>query len=407
LLKKDLVQMQVQPALALPEGLEVTALEVMENVLTITTVSTQVHPACPLCGMSAVRVHSRYTRQVADLPCGGHQVCLRLQVRKYFCDVLTCARSVFVERLTPFVEPWARVTQRLSQIVQVIGLATGGRLGVRVTDRLGIRTSRHTILRRIMALPTDPVGPVIELGIDDFSFKRGHTFGTLLVDLQSRKTIDVLPDRKAETSAAWMEAHPEIELVSRDRAGDYASAAATGAPQAVQCADRFHVLKNLGEALEGLLARHLAAHRRGVAEQSWATPLADAPTKQPPKLSPKAAELSQAKREERLACYQHVMALHQQGFSQTAIASQVGIGHATVSRWLRSDAFPEQQPRPRKMALDPYLPLLRERWDAGCHNIAQLYRELVARGYPRSYASVYDQLVRLRAIGEEARRTRM
>ena len=166
--------MEMKPALALPEGLEVTALEVMENVLTISAVSTQVHPTCPLCGMPAVRVHSRYTRQVADLPCGGQQVRLRLQVRKYFCDVLTCARKVFVERLTPFVEPWARVTQRLYQIVQVIGLATGGKLGVRVTDRLGILTSRHTILRHIMALPTDPVGPVIELGIDDFCATRSR-----------------------------------------------------------------------------------------------------------------------------------------------------------------------------------------------------------------------------------------
>jgi transposase len=147
-----------------------------------------------------------------------------------------------VERLVPFVEPWARVTRRLYQIVQIIGLATGGRLGIRVTDRLGIQTSRQTILRRIMALPTDPVGQVIELGIDDFSFRRGRTFGTLLVDMQSHQVLDVLPDRKAETASAWMAAHPEIKLVSRDRGGDYASAAASGTPQAIQCADRFHVL---------------------------------------------------------------------------------------------------------------------------------------------------------------------
>ncbi|HEY7122971.1 MAG TPA: transposase family protein [Ktedonobacterales bacterium] len=120
--------MEVKLVLALPAGLAVTALEILENVLTITAVSTQVRPACPLCGTPALRVHSRYTRQVADLPCGGQQVRLLLHMRKYFCDVLTCARKVFVERLTPFVEPWARVTQRLYQIVQVIGLATGGGL---------------------------------------------------------------------------------------------------------------------------------------------------------------------------------------------------------------------------------------------------------------------------------------
>jgi transposase len=198
-----------------------------------------------------------------------------------------------------------------------------------------------------------------------------------------------------------MHTHPEIRLVSRDRGGDFASAATAGAPQAQQCADRFHLIQNLGEALEGVLARHLAAHRKSQAQKSWATPLSDAPSKPAAKRKPKEAELSQAKREERLAKYQHVVALRKQGFSQTAIANQVGIGHATVSRWLAHGAFPEQQPRPRMMALDPHLPFLRQRWEAGCHNIAQLYRELVARGYTHSYHSVHEQLVRLLPEGKK------
>jgi len=198
-----------------------------------------------------------------------------------------------------------------------------------------------------------------------------------------------------------MKAHPEIKLVSRDRGGDYASAAASGAPQAIQCADRFHVLKNLGEALEGVLARHLAAHRTRLTEELGARPLETAQPRQSPKLSPKAAQQKQAKREERLAHYQQVVTLQKLGFSQTAIAEQVGIGHATVSRWLERDAFPEQQPRQRMTGLDPHLPFLYERWEAGCHTIAQLYRELVARGYTHSYRSVYKQLVRLRAIRTE------
>lgn len=190
------------------------------------------------------------------------------------------------ERLAPFIHPWARVTTRLLQAVENIGLATSGMLGARLGDRLGIRTSWMTIVRRMMALPTAPVGQVSQLGIDDFSFRRGRRFGTILVNMQSRQTIDLLPDRKVETAAAWMAAHPEIELVSRDRGGDYASAAAAGAPQALQCADRFHLLKNLGEALEGVLARHLAAQRRGVAQKSSATPLEEAHSQQPPKLRP-------------------------------------------------------------------------------------------------------------------------
>jgi len=393
--------MEVQPTLALPNGLEVRGIEMRNEVLTITAVSTQMHPCCPLCSAPASRVHSCYCRQIADLPCGGQPVRLFVQVRKCFCEVPTCIRKIFTERLTPFVEPWARVTRRLSQIVQVISLATGGRLGVRITDRLGIQTKRQTILRRIMALPTDPVGQVIELGIDDFAFRRGRNYGTILVDMQHHKVIDVLPDRKAETSAAWMTNHPEIELVSRDRGGDYASAATSGAPQAIQCADRFHLLKNLGEAVEGVLAHHLAAHRNRVAQELRATPLSTEHAIHPPKQRPKKAEIQQGKREERLAQYQHVVTLRKLGFSQTAIATQVGVAHSTVSRWLSGDTFPEQQPRSRKMELDSHLSYLSQRWEAGCHNIAQLYRELVARGYTHSYWSVYEQLVRFLPEGRK------
>lgn len=166
--------MDAQPALALPNGLKVIRIEMIETILTITAVSTQSNPCCPLCGTPASRVHSSYTRQIADLPCGGQPIRMQIQVRKCFCEMSTCARKIFAERLTPFVEAFARVTQRLFQIVQVVGLATGGRLGVRVTDRLGIETSRHTILRRIMALPTEPVGEVTQIGIDDFCATRSY-----------------------------------------------------------------------------------------------------------------------------------------------------------------------------------------------------------------------------------------
>ena len=386
--------MKVKPVLALPEGLEVTAIEMIDEVLTIRAVSIQVDPCCPLCGTPALRVHSRYTRQITDLPCSGQQVRFLVQVRKCFCQVPGCARKIFLERLTPFVEPWARVTRRLYQIVQILGLATGGRLGIRVTDRLGIQTSRHTILRRIMALPTEPVGKVPQIGIDDFSFRRGRKFGTIVVDLQTRKVLDVLPDRTADTSAAWMSTHPEIELVSRDRGGDYAAAARKAVPGATQTADRFHLLKNLGEALEGVLARHLAAQRKRQTETARATPILASQIPQSPNVLPKNVVLSQAKREERLAQYQQVVALRQLGFSQTAIAEHVGIGHATVSRWLRSGTFPEQQPRPRSASVDPHLPRLIERWETGCYTIAELHRELVADGYSHQYNSVYRRLAR-------------
>lgn len=146
--------MEVKLALALPEGLRVTDMTVKDGALTIAAVSMQEHPCCPLCCSPASRVHSHYSRQIADVPCGGLRVRLVVLVRNFFCEVPPCARKIFAERLTPFVAPWARVTTRLYQIVQTIGLATDGMLGARLTARLGIATSRMTILRRIMALPT-------------------------------------------------------------------------------------------------------------------------------------------------------------------------------------------------------------------------------------------------------------
>lgn len=174
--------MSVIPLFAFPSGLEMTECSSQEGRLCVSLLSLQPSPHCPLCGTVATRIHRRDQRRLTDLPSTGQSVHILLAVRRFFCDEPTCPRKIFVERLAPFVAPWGRVTQRLFQIVQVIGLATGGRLGVRVTDRLGIQTSLHTILRRIMALPTEPVGNVPQIGIDDFSFRRGRTFGTIVVD---------------------------------------------------------------------------------------------------------------------------------------------------------------------------------------------------------------------------------
>src|SRR3984893_8238863 len=297
------------PFLPLPAGLEIATTDLRDDLLVVHVVSTKVRSCCPLCFCPAKRCHSQYTRIVADLPCAGFRVQLILHVRRFFCDNANCIRKIFTERLPAFVLPWARLTVRLCEALQSLGLATCGELGARLAERLAIQSSPTTILRRIMMLPTGVVERVVELGIDDFAFRRGRKFGTILVDMQSHQTIDLLPDRKKESAAAWMSMHPEIKLVSRDRGGDYASAAASGAPQAIQCADRFHALKNLGEALEGMLARHLAVYRTHQAEESRGTSLETAHVIQPPKVSPKTAALSQAKREERLAQYQHVVTL--------------------------------------------------------------------------------------------------
>src|SRR6266700_2927446 len=248
--------------LGLPEGMRIEQIQITENGLVIEVVATSPTSCCPLCAQASSSLHCHYRRTLRDVPCAGRRVQLVLTVRKFSCRNPYCERKVFAEHFPNFVEPWARTTIRHCQQITSIGLATCGKGGTRLAARLGIHTTRQTILRRIMALPESSAESILFLGIDDFSFRRGLRFGTLLVNLESRRVVDLLADREAETSAAWMRQHPDLKAVSRDRGGAYASAAAQGAPQATQCADRFHLLKNLGEALEDLLARHLSASRK-------------------------------------------------------------------------------------------------------------------------------------------------
>jgi transposase len=393
--------MEETSLLSLPEGMRIEQIQITENGLVIAVVATSSTSCCPLCSEASSSLHCHYRRVLRDAPCAGRQVQLLLTVRKFSCRNSYCPRKVFAERLPDFVEPWARTTIRYSEQITSIGLATCGKGGVRLAARLGIQTTRQTILRRIMDLPDSSPGVILFLGIDDFAFRRGCRFGTILVNLESRRVVDLLPDREVETSAAWMRQQLDLMVVSRDRGGTYASAAAQGAPQATQCADRFHLLKNLREDLEGLLAHHLAAQCK---RQTQATEGALAPvwqSKRATRSSPKLERLQQARREERLAHYEQVIALRKLGMSQAAIAQQVGIGASTVQSWLAAGTFPERKPREQTSHLDRYLPYLILRWEDGCHNIAGLFRELVEQGYQGSYESVRDNLVRLLPAGRK------
>jgi transposase len=384
--------MEAKPVLALPEGLELIGLEQMDDSLVITVASTQSAPCCPLRDGAARRVHSRYTRRVADLPCGGQPMRLFLQVRKCFCEEGACPRRIFVERLTPFIDPHGRVTRRLFQVVQVIGLATGGRLGVRVTDRIGIQTSRQTIIRRILALPTKPIGQVIELGVDDFSFRRGRTFGTILVDLSSHQVIDLLPERSVESAAAWMQKHPEIQYVSRDRGNDYAQAVRDGAPQARAVADRFHIYKNLVEAIEPVVAR---CYKEIGKESSR-----DLPKPNEQQL-PRVKEWRPAR--DRAAVEQHaahlaanqerfdaMVALQKLGVPQQEIAMRIGVTKRTIQNWNKRGSCPgARRRRKRRSLFDPYAAYVLKRWKQGCRTGSILYREIKEQGYRGTDQQVY------------------
>jgi len=332
---------------------------------------------------------------VADLPCAGLRVQLILHVRKFFCDSVDCSRKIFTERLPAFVEPWARMTVRLRQALEALGTATCGEVGARLSQRLALPTSPTTLLRRIMALPTEAVGSVVHLGVDDFALRRGRNYGTVLVDLVRHRVIDLLPDRKAETAKVWMQAHPEIDWVSRDRGGDYARAARQGAPQAAQSADRFHLVKNLAEAVEKALVHCRAELQRGTKRAEPADP----PAAEEPAFSLLTSDgqpysAHQAERYER---YQQVVALRKQGMKTKEIAKRVGLGVRTIQRWLSEGAYVETNYHHRhRSRFDAYEAYVKQRWEEGCHNIQQIWREIKAQGYPHSDRALRAHLEPLR-----------
>jgi len=228
------------PFLPLPDGIVIASVHAETSQVIVHVICCRPTAACPLCGQLSQRVHGDYERTVADLPCSGRRVILSLTVRKFVCGTPTCLRKIFTERLDSLVQSYARMTTRLSEALQTLGFATCGELGERLAPKLGMQVSGPTLLRRMRARVYTPPASVSILGIDDWAWRKGMTYGTILVDLRSRRPIELLPDRTAETAEAWLRTHPEITLVSRDRGGDYAAAAKRGAPQAHQVADKFH-----------------------------------------------------------------------------------------------------------------------------------------------------------------------
>jgi transposase len=325
-------------------GFSIEHITLTGGVITILAQSCTVSACCPTCTQLSSRVHSRYQRKLADLPWSGRIVRLVVQVCRFFCQQLACPRKTFAEAIPAVAERYARRTIRLKEVLERLGLALGGEAASRLTALLGMRCSPDTLLRLLRRLPEEPVEPPRVVSLDDWAWRKGHRYGTIICDLERHRRLDMLPDRDADQVAAWLKRYPSIEIIRRDRSDTYATAAKKGAPQAIQVTDKWHLLKNLGEALQRCLSPHLTAHRR----QQTKRLLEPAPVpqiKRAPRLSPKPEQTVQFHRTERLALYEQVIALRKRGLSHQAIAERVGVGHSTLSNWLAAGTFPERKRR--------------------------------------------------------------
>lgn len=380
LIPADLSVVQVLPAL---------------DRVTIITVPKPSHSACPLCGNVSERVHSHYNRILADLPWQGRAVSIQVRARRFRCKRVDCPRRIFTERLPAVAPPWARRTARLGSIQRHIGFAMGGEPGSRLAARLSMPLSGDTLLRLICRAELEPHPPPRVAGIDDWAWRRGQRYGTIICDLERRRVIDILPERSTEAVTAWLQKHPGVEVIARDRAGAYAEGARQGAPDAIQVADRWHLLRNLGDAMQGAVDRqrsavrqaaHVVAHEQSAGQQKMTSvPYSTKETRQ------------RAERQvQRNARYEQLLQLHLSGLSVEAIAPALSMSATVARRWLKAGGPPSHskpsQPRP----LDAHVAVLDRRWHAGCRNATRLWHELRAQGFTGSRGPVARWVARRR-----------
>jgi transposase len=357
-------------------------------------------------------VHSRYQRRLTDLPWGTQAVRIQLTVRRFRCRNRACGRRIFTERVPDLVTAYGRHTHRLTTALRTIGLALGGNTGARLAARLRLPTSPSTLLRLVRGAPLPPTPALQAVGVDEWAWRRGHRYGTILVDLVSHRVVDLLPDRAAATVAAWLDQHPTITTVCRDRSDVYADGIRRGAPEAIQVVDRFHLVQNLRQALEGFLLDHRLALQAAALGTAMVLTPADGlvpvvPMYRGRRRSPKPAQREGAALPPRharwVAVYEAVHTLRARGTPIATMARQLGISRPTVYAYLRRDTPPgprRLQRPPSARVLAPYVPYLIRRWRESGADRRPLWRELPTLGYTHSARTVGRFITQLRRAAD-------
>jgi transposase len=360
---------------------------------------------CPACRRRSHSRHSRYWRTLKDLAAQGRSVTLRVHVSRWRCGHRRCETAIFADRLTGVSAPRVQHTHRFGAVGHLVGHALGGRGGERLLARLGMAISDGTILRLLTRPVAAPPAPEVlrVVGLDDWAWQKGqHHYGTILVDLERRQVVDVLPVRTADAVAAWLAAHPDIVIISRDRHGPYAQAVRRGAPQATQVADRFHLVLNLRGAVQQELSRLRpflgVSYALAAAATTACEPVVIAPPRRASVVVDDQHQVLQQRRALHLDRFQLVKRLQAAGHTASTIMRETGFGRASVRKWVHLNDLPTRnRMAPRAGMPEFYREYLWGRWTAGCQSGRLLMTEIQARGYVGCYAGLAKLLAPWRA----------
>jgi transposase len=339
-------------------------------------------------------------------------VILRLHLGRWRCRNAGCERRIFTERLSKVCASYAQQTKRTGEIIAAVGHALGGRPGQRLMSRLGMQVSADTLIRQLKRAAHLPASPQVRiLGVDDWAWCKGQTFGTILVDLERSQVVDLLPNRSADSLGEWLAQHPEVTTISRDRQGVYAEGARRVAPEAIQVADRFHLVLNLTQAVEC----ELAVNRRQLRIASSSTPVPSPTTEEVKSLSKpirvrssvmmQQMEVAQQRQQQKLELFQRIKQMRGAGMKINQIARQLGLCRRRIDRWIQLDELPERsrmQPRPGMP--ESFRDYLRQRWEAGCRHGHTLFTEIRKLGYVGCYSGLAKFLSTWRQPKAETRR---
>ncbi len=376
----------VDPRLLLPlgAGLVVEQVQLRDEIVHLTVRREATGAICPRCGAWSEAFHSSYERGLDDLPIAGRQAVIDLRVRRFRCYQSNCPRKTFVEQAPVLAGRYAHRTHRLRAILETTGFSLGGRPGSRHCTRLAMPTSRTTLLRLVRAVPEAPIESPRVLGVDEFAVRRGQRYGTILVDADAHRVVDLLEDPSADALVDWLGEHGGAQVICRDRDGVYANAARRGAPGAVQVADRWHLTHNLAQALERFSGRALATLRpEWVAEHEAKARSSSTPPPRPD--GPRVRRVVQRHAE--------IHALLEQGLNRAAIARRLNLRWVTVHKYaVAPSADPLIRSCRSRTKLDPFLPYLAQRWSEGEHVAATLFNEVSAQGYKGKERTVREHL---------------